>query len=1046
MISEGNIEDVIISLLKEKGYQYIDKENNEWLENRELNEFINHDLLLRCLKKINSDKISNKDIFLQAINKITNLDNSNLIERNFTFHKYLISGMTIDSKDCEVNPLIHFVDFKNPENNVFQVCRQVKFKEDRNIRIPDVIIYINGLPLIVMELKSFDPNGQKTNLDYAFRQLGQDTNSDGYRFDIPTLFNYNAFLVISDGTTAKIGTLTSSITRFNEWKSVDGEKGYDDKYTRKINTLIDGLFETHRLLDFIKYNIFFVHDENEKRIKIMAQYHQYFGVKKAFESVLKAKKPEGDGKGGIIWHTQGSGKSFTMLMLAHRLLKEPKLEVPTIVVLTDRIDLDAQLSKTFSCAKDYLGTEPKIAKSRKDLVDKLGKLKQGGIIFATVGKFDKDDLPKNERSNIFVMTDEAHRGHYGIYENALLKRKKEIDQIIAEFKYGVEKYIRDALPNATFIGFTGTPISTKDKRTTDIFGEIIDIYDMTQSVIDRSTVGITVESRCAHASLDKTILKQIDDYYTDLLVTEQADSFSIEKSKSAMSKINVILEDDDLIDLFAKDIVSHYRNRKDFLNGKAMIICQTRTAAKKLYLKITEEVAPELKEQTVLVVTESNKDSEADRVLFKNSAWRNEVGIEFKKTNSKYKIAIVCDMWLTGFDVPDLDVMYFIKKLKSHNLMQAIARVNRIYSGKENGLIVDYIGLKKDLNNALLEYTDRDRQNPTLVLDSVYQNILKPNLDILNQQLKEIDRSGFFTEDAVKKFKAVQDGAEVVLINKSTEENFLNNVSQKIKTAYQICSGIVSDEERRDILYFLTIRQYILKLNSNISIVSSSEIDEYVSKLLLEAIKADSVEVLKPTNENKSIFELLSPEKIEELRHKNPPSIFVKIAKKLFEGAIAKYRAENFLKSQEFSEKLRTILEKYNDRDSTTDFETILTCLTEFATEILDDEKEQTNLGISGRERAFYDALIKDKNVKKLIDDATLKLIAIELKKVIEEFADVDWQYKDATKARMRVKIRECLKKYNYPSNYVEVAISDIYDQTAHMEIHYWNLLPFIGY
>ncbi len=631
MINEENIEDVIISLLKEKGYEFISKENNDWLENRELNEFVNRNLLLRCLKKINAEKTNSEDILVQAINKITNLENPDLIERNFTFHKYLINGLTIDSKDNKINPLICFIDFKNPENNVFQVCRQVKFKEYNNVRIPDVIIYINGLPLIVMELKSFDPNGQKTDLAYAFRQLGQDTNSDGYRFDIPTLFNYNAFLVISDGTTAKIGTLTSGFSRFSEWKSVDGEKGYNDKYTRKINTLIDGLFETRRLLDFIKYNIFFMQDENGKHNKIMAQYHQYFGVKKAFESVLNAKKPEGDGKAGIIWHTQGSGKSFTMLMLAHRLLKEPKLEVPTVVVLTDRIDLDAQLSKTFSCAKDYLGTEPKIAESRKDLVKKLGKLKQGSIIFATVGKFDKDDLPKNERTNIFVMTDEAHRGHYGIYENALLKRKKEIDQIIAEFKYGVEKYIRDALPNATFLGFTGTPISTKDKRTADIFGEIIDIYDMTQSVIDGSTVGISVESRCAHASLNEDKLKEIDDYYNDLEITGQVDTFSIEKSKSAMSQIKRILEDDDLIDLFARDIVKHYLDRKVFLNGKAMVICQTRTAAKKLYLKITEEIAPELKEQIILVATESNKDSEADRKLFQNSTWRNAAGVEFKK-------------------------------------------------------------------------------------------------------------------------------------------------------------------------------------------------------------------------------------------------------------------------------------------------------------------------------------------------------------------------------------------------------------------------------
>ncbi len=395
-------------------------------------------------------------------------------------------------------------------------------------------------------------------------------------------------------------------------------------------------------------------------------------------------------------------------------------------------------------------------------------------------------------------------------------------------------------------------------------------------------------------------------------------------------------------------------------------------------------------------------------------------------------------MWLTGFDVPDLDVMYFIKKLRSHNLMQAIARVNRIYQGKENGLIVDYIGLQKDLNNALLEYTDRDRESLTMVLlDSVYQNILKPNLDILNQQFKVVNKLDFFSGDAVKRFKAVQDGADVVLDNKTTEEDFLKNISRKVKSAYQICSGMVSEEERRDIFYFLTIRQYILKLNTNIQIVSNSEMDEYVSKLLVEAIKGDSVEVLSSTKENqKKIFELLSLEKINELRDKNPPSIFVKIAKKLFENVIAEYRKNNFLKSQDFSEKLRNILEKYNDRNSETDFEHAISRLTYFASEILKYDKEQENLGIFGRERAFYDALIKDKDVKKLINDETLKLIAVELNQVIED-AEVDWQFKESTKSRVRIKIKECLRKYNYPPNYVEVAISDIYNQTEHMEINY---------
>lgn len=641
MVYESVIEETIISLLQNKGYELID-ENDNWILNRTLDEFINEDLLKECLIKIN--KISDMNIIEDAINAIKRLENPSLFERNFDFHKILIDGITIESKDYQVNPLIKFIDFNNPENNVFQVCHQVKFKEGKNTRIPDVIVYINGLPLIVMELKSFDEDATNATLEHAYSQLGSNSEHDGYRYDIPTLFNYNAFLVISDGVYTKVGTLTSKIDRYNEWKSVEGEKGYDDSCVTKLNILFDGLFEKKRLIDFIKNNIFFIIDKNEKPVKIMAQYHQYFGVNKALNSIIKTVKPNGNGKAGIIWHTQGSGKSFSMVMLAHRLLLEKSLNVPTIVMLTDRIDLDDQLYKTFYSARNYLKCEAAIATSREDLVKKLSTIKQGGIILTTVGKFDKENLPKNERNNIIVMTDEAHRGHYGIYETVHYEKNAETEEMEAVFKYGVEKYIRDALPNATFIGFTGTPVSTKDKQTTDIFGDIIDVYDMTQSVIDGSTVKLYYESRLAKVWTNDEILKQIDEYYTDIEKNEKADKNSIERSKAEMSKIKVILEGDDMIELFAKDILAHYEERKGFLNGKAMIVCQTRIAAAKLYKKITEELRPDLKEQVILVVTESNKDTEEQRKLFGNSDYRKELGEEFKKDTSKYKIAIVVDM------------------------------------------------------------------------------------------------------------------------------------------------------------------------------------------------------------------------------------------------------------------------------------------------------------------------------------------------------------------------------------------------------------------
>ncbi len=1030
MVYESVIEEAIIQLLQNKGYELID-ENDNWISNRQLDEFINKDLLLECLERING--VHDLNVLKEAVDTITRLENPSLFERNFAFHKYLIDGITIESKDYEINPLIRLIDFKNPENNTFQVCHQVKFNEGRNTRIPDVIIYINGIPLVVMELKTFDESATDATLELAYAQLGSNSEHNGYRYDIPTLFNYNAFLVISDGVSSKVGTLTSKIDRFNEWKSVNGEKGYDDTCTNKLNVLVDGLFDKNRLVDFLANNLFFIQDKNDKPIKIMAQYHQYFGVLKSLHSVLKTIKPVGDGKAGIIWHTQGSGKSFSMVMLAHRLLINQSLDVPTIVLLTDRIDLDDQLYKTFYSARNYLKCEPQIATSREDLVKKLGKIKQGGVILTTVGKFDKENLPKNERNNIIVMTDEAHRGHYGIYETVHYVKDKATEEMEAVFKYGVEKYIRDALPNATFIGFTGTPVSTKDKQTTDIFGDIIDVYDMTQSVIDGSTVKLYYESRLAKVWTNDEVLSEIDTYYNDLEESGAADVASIEKSKREMSKIKMILEDDDMIDLFARDILNHYDERKGFLNGKAMIVCQTRIAAAKLYKKILE-LRPNYKDKTILVVTESNKDTEEQRKLFGNSLYRKELGDEFKKDNSKYKIAIVVDMWLTGFDVPDLDVMYFIKRLKSYNLMQAIARVNRVYPGKIYGLIVDYIGLGKALDEALTEYTDRDRANNVQDIKKEIYNILKEKLSILNEWFARVDRAGFYANDSLKRFTAIQNGSQFVLEDQNREKSFMNDLSIAVKQCFVVCGGVTTEAEKDDIYYYLAIRSYILKLRSRTCIVSIKEMNEYVSNLLADAIKGDEVKVLtKGKDDSINVVELLSAEKIEELRKKNPPLIFVEIVKKLLERAIAESRKNNFFKSQEYSKRLRKILEDYNDRDATFAADATIVELVNFAGEMVADEKEAETLGITGRERAFYDALVRDKSAHELLQDETLKLIAIELRTIVEEYAKTDWANKESTRAKMRTKIKECLKKYNYPPEYRKQAVDDVIKQCEYI-------------
>lgn len=1032
MIHEKIIEETIISLLQKKGYDFLDR-TDEWVQTRNLDDFINHDLLMNALEKINPGL--SDEILEETIKTIERIDNPSLYERNYQFHKYLTDGITIESKKYDVNPLVRLIDFCKPENNIFQVSHQIQFREGHDTRIPDVIVFINGIPVIVMELKTFDEDGTNADLHHAFLQLGGGSEKSGYRYDIPTLFNYNAFLVISDGATTKVGTLTSPEDRFSEWKSVNGEKGYDKNCVNQLNILIDGLFGKEHLIDLIHNNIFFIKDKNDKPVKIMSQYHQYFGVLKSVQSILKARKPEGNGKAGIVWHTQGSGKSFSMVMLAHRLLQSPELNVPTIVLLTDRIDLDDQLYKTFCSAREYLRCDPIIVTSRADLVKKLGTVKQGGIIFTTIGKFDKENLPENKRTNIVVMTDEAHRSHYGIYET--VHYEKNEDGIISpEFKYGVEKYIRDSLPNATFIGFTGTPISNKDKQTTDVFGDIIDVYDMTQSIIDGSTVKLYYESRLAKIWTDEDVLEKIDQYYDDIDKTGRSTPDAIEKSKREMLKLSEILEQNSVVELFAKDILNHYKERKNFLHGKAMVVAQTRKGALKLYKKMRELVNPEDKEKIILVVTESNKDNDDERKIFGNSEYRKELGEEFKKDTSKYKIAIVVDMWLTGFDVPDLDVIYFIKRLKSYALMQAIARVNRVYPGKSSGLIVDYIGLGKALDAALSEYTVRDRKNNVQDVKNEIYNILKEKLSILNEWFYKVDKSKFFSSNSADRFQAIQVGTQFVLEDRKREKTFRDDLSISIKQAFVACGGIATEEEKNDVYYYLAIRSYILKMRTNPVIVPISEMNKYVASLLADAVQGDEVKVLTQGDDSVNVIELLSPEKIEKLRESNPPLVFVQIARELLERAIAESRKNNYLKSQEYSKRLRKILEEYNDRDEKFVADETIVQLVQFAQELVGDQKKADELGINGRERAFYDALVRDKSAKDLLDDETLKLIARDLKEIVDKYAKTDWANKEATRAKMRIEIRKVLEKYNYPPEYQRKAVDGVISQAQYMMLN----------
>lgn len=1028
--TESSLEVAIIEQLTELGYDYA-IDTDQWSLSRSLDSFINEELLLDRLTAINPGVKT--DILEQAIAMLKNIDNPSLFERNHIVHKWLTDGIQVEDYHSDVNPLIRFIDFHNIKNNVFQVANQLKFKESRNLRIPDVILFVNGIPLVIFELKSIEYN-EDTFIERAYEQLGRNGKEDGYRFDIPTLFNYNAFLVISDGANNKVGTLTSDITRYNEWKSIDGEVGYKKNYAYKLDVLLEGLLKPERLLDVIKNNLFFINSDKEKPVKILSQYHQYFGVKKAYDSIKHSLKPQGDGKAGIVWHTQGSGKSFTMVMLAHKLITDLEMKNPTIVVLTDRNDLDNQLFGTFSNAAEFLRTRPVQVESREDLLEKIGSIKEGGIIFTTLQKFDKNNIVPNKRTNIVVISDEAHRSHYGMDEQIVYKKNPD-GTFTSISKYGYAKYIRDALPEATYIGFTGTPVESGDHSTSAIFGKTVDTYDMTQSVEDGSTVKIFYESRLAKVWLDDGKLKEIDKYYDDLANQNVSDDV-IEESKSKWSSMEVIIGDDDRLHLLASDILKHYNERKDVLNGKAMIVCMSRKIAAKLYYQIIG-LAPELKEQVALVVTESNKDSEEERKLFKDKAYRENAAKEFKRKDGSIKIAIVVDMWLTGFDVTDLDVMYIDKPMKGHNLMQAIARVNRVNVGKESGLIVDYIGIKRSLEEALNTYTARDKELNLRDIQDTAKSILEEKLSILDEMFFHVDKKGFFGGTNSVRLKAIQNGADFVLSTDEIKKAYLQ-LTKQLKDAYVVAIGILDEDYKKKVLYYLAVRHFVQKVErGNLPTnITPESINKHVEELIAEAIKGDEVEILtkvEDTEQNRDIWDLLSEEKVEKLRQSQPPHVFIKIMERLLKEAVREYRGYNLVKAKEYSERLRKLLEAYNTREDDLKTDMTIVGLIAFSQEMVEDEAYAKKNNLTGRERAFYDALVANKSAVELMSDDILRVMANELKTIVEEYSTVDWSKKKDTRAKMRMQIKRLLKKYNYPPDYTDEAISRVVDQAEFM-------------
>ena len=1010
LFTEASYENSIIELFENMGYEHVYGPNIE----RDFYSPFYEEELENSLHNINRGL--SYTALQEAVNKLRNIENGSLVQKNIVFMDYLQNGITVNYFDNgeEKSDIVYLVDYKNIDNNSFVIANQWTFIEN-STKIPDVILFLNGIPVVLMELKS--PSREETDVSDAYRQLRN------YMKEIPSMFVYNVICVMSDQLSSRAGTITSGIDRFMEWKTVDGNK--ENTQHAQFDTFFEGMFQKERLLDIIKNFVCFSNDGIEK-FKILAGYHQYFAVKKAIESTKNAMVS--DGKGGVFWHTQGSGKSLSMVFYAHLLQEE--LNSPTIVVITDRNDLDDQLFGQFSKCKDFLRQTPIQAENREHLRSLLEGRKANGIIFTTMQKFENYDSSLSQRRNIVVMADEAHRGQYGLTEKIKITKNKDGEEIATKV-IGTARMIRNSLPNATYIGFTGTPISTKDRSTREVFGNYIDIYDMTQAVEDGATRPVYYESRVVKLKLDQETLKLIDNEYE--IMANNADEEVIERSKKELSRMDAILGADDTINSLVDDILYHYENnREHLLTGKAMIVAYSRPIAMKIYKRILG-LRPNWTQKVAVVMTSGNNDPEEWRDIIGNKKYKNELAKKFKDNDSELKIAIVVDMWLTGFDVPSLATMYIYKPMAGHNLMQAIARVNRVYKDKEGGLIVDYVGIAGALKRAMNDYTSRDKKNygDTDIAKVAYPKFLE-KLSICQDLFYEYDYSNFKEGTDLERAKTISGAVNFIVdISREKEKQDFLKESLLLHQALSLCSSLVEEELRFEAAFFESVRVLVLRL-SNTGVnkkISLKEMNERINELLKYSIKSDGViNLFSDVKEEFSIFDSKFLEEVSKMKEKN---LAVELLKKLIAEQVSIYKRTNVVKSEKFSERIQRALNSYLNGMLTN--EEVIQELLNLAKQISESQKEGNKLGLTNEELAFYDALTKPQAIKDFYENDELIALTKELTETLQKNKTVDWQRKESARAKMRMLIKKLLKKHRYPPEGMSDAV-----QTVMIQCELW--------
>ena len=998
--TEADYENSLLELFENMGYDYKYGPNIE----RDFYSPLYQDVLEESIRKLNTTLPY--DAIKEALFKLTNFENAELVQKNAVFMDYLQNGIEVRyyDKGEQRSARVKLADFDTPENNSFIVANQWTFIENSNKR-PDILLFLNGLPVVLVELKS--PSREEADASEAYNQIRN------YMKEIPSMFIYNCICVMSDQLVSKAGTITSGEDRFMEWKTVDGS--YENTQFAQFDTFFEGMFQKERLLDLIKNFICFS-VEGIKSYKILAGYHQYFAVRKAIASTKNATLT--DGKGGVFWHTQGSGKSLSMVFYAH--LLQEALDSPTIVVLTDRNDLDDQLYGQFCKCSDFLRQTPVQAESRAHLKELLAGRKANGIFFTTMQKFEESDEPLSERRNIIVMADEAHRGQYGLSER--------IDVETGKIKVGTARIIRDSLPNATYIGFTGTPISLKDRSTREVFGDYIDIYDMTQAVEDGATRPVYYESRVIKLKLDKDTIKLIDQEYD--LMAASAEPGVVEKSKREMSQMEAVLGNENTINSLVEDILDHYENyRANLLTGKAMIVAYSRPIAMQIYKKILE-LRPDWTEKVGVVMTSGNKDPEEWHDIIGNKHHKDELAKKFKDNASPLKIAIVVDMWLTGFDVPSLATMYVYKPMNGYNLMQAIARVNRVFGDKEGGLVVDYVGIASALKQAMNDYTkrDKDKYGDTDITKMAFPKFLE-KLEICRDLLHGFDYSAFSYGSDLERAKTISGAVNFfVAPDREAEKNNYLKEALAMHQALSLCSSVVDECLRIEAAFMEAVRVLLMKLMNQGGggrKISLPEMNARINELLKQSIKSDGV--INLFSDVKEEFSLFDPKFLADVAKMKEKNLAVELLKKLIAEQIVVFKRTNVVKSGRFSEIIQETMNRYLNGMLTN--EEVIQELLKIAKDIANAKEAGTELGLSDEEMAFYDALTKPEAIKDFYENDQLVALTKELTETLRKNQTIDWQKKDQARARMRMMIKKLLKKYDYPPEDREDAVVIVMQQ-----------------